>query len=127
MRQEEKDFSDVYTVRLTGDDKRVLRYALQKWPDLSDPIKGVNVAALLREIVRDWEAWDNVWRGKSALQIYEATLTRKYMEAMAQKLGIDVSAIASEFSFDQWAEGYHGKKKGYDLLSKDAETQQKKQ
>jgi len=125
MSDDTVNLGDVYSIRLTGDDKRALQHALKKWPNLFDPIKGVNVAALLREVVRDWEAWDNVWRGKSALQIYEATLTRKYMEAMARKMGIDVDAILVEFSFDKWADEYHTKKKEYDLLSK-AEPQHKK-
>ena len=118
MPENENTFGDVYSIRLTGDDKRVLEYALRKWPDLQDPIKGVNVAALLREIVRDWEAWDNVGRGKSALMIYEATLTRKLVQAFSERMGIDVDAILEEFTFEKWAEEYHAKKRAYDLLSK---------
>lgn len=89
-------FADQYAVRLGPEHKRALAFALGFWPDH----KG-NKAALIREIIRDWEQWANRGRGKTAQVIYQATLTRKVVCAAYR--GEDPEIVEREYTFDVWS------------------------
>lgn len=95
------EFSAIHSVTLNQEAKLALSAASAKWPDLADG----SIQQLILEVIRDWEQWANVNRGKEALVLYECAKTTHLVERFANHVGFPANE-ADMLPYRDWCEKY---------------------
>ena len=96
-----RDVASKYTVRLTPDSIRALRFAFDQPGCTAN-----SVSALVRWAICDWAKWDSAYNGKTMLKLYEQYKVRALVEHMASHIPFDAQLVLDIFPFDEWEKQY---------------------